>query len=46
MKGFLRSIKHKIVRWSKIRKRIGLKNKKFTILANNCGGGYVVLEYK
>lgn len=41
MKEILRGIKYWIKRSLKFKNRIGLKNRNFSIIANNCGGGYI-----
>lgn len=41
MVKYLKAVKHAIERWVKVKNRIGLSNRGFTILSNNCVGGYV-----
>ena len=40
-KALLKPYYHKIKRLCKAYRRIGLKHKDFTIISNNCTGGYV-----
>ena len=42
IKRFFKRQYHKVKNILKISRRKGLKNKNFSIIANNCGGGYVV----
>ena len=41
IKSFLKPLYHKLVRMAKWWRRIGLDCKDFTIISNNCTGGYV-----
>lgn len=40
-KQAIRLLYHKFIRFSKFSRRIGLKNRSFSIISNNCSGGYV-----
>ncbi|MCM1218755.1 MAG: DUF1919 domain-containing protein [Lachnospiraceae bacterium] len=45
MKEFVKSIYHKFVQLSKWWRRIGLKTTDFSIISNNCTGGYIYQYY-
>lgn len=45
MKEVLRAVKHWGVRRLKFTKRLGLKNRSFTIISNNCTVGYIYQYY-
>lgn len=45
IKSFFKPHYHKLVRMAKWWRRIGLKSKDFTIISNNCTGGYVYQYY-
>ena len=44
-KNCVRSLYHKIKNLMKFKRRIGLKNKDCSIIANNCGGGFITQHF-